>query len=313
MHSPQSSTLKEIRPHGTKSFPFAAYQTHSFGKGTLVKHHWHDEIEILYFCGGDYQLKINMEHFYIHSPCLYFINPGELHSIISEKTGSAGEDAIVFHPEILRFDTQDTAQLHLIQPILSHRMSFPRCILPEDPAFPPVYQAFSSIMHAYSTRLSSSSSPEDDRIARSLAPQLYIKSSLLWIFAVLTENNLFTLNEKNYDRRIEGIKTTLTYIQEHYKEKIYIRDLAEILNMNEQYFCRFFKKTIGRSPMEYVNEYRLKHAVRLLEETDLSVTEICLECGFNNFGNFIREFRRLQNITPLQYRKRHTPVPDSLV
>ena len=120
--------------------------------------------------------------------------------------------------------------------------------------------------------------------------QLFIKSALLRILAVLSANNLFEVTEKNHDRRIETIKTTLTYIQENYKEKIYIRDLAGLIGMNEQYFCRFFKKVIGRSPMEYVNEYRIKKAMHYLKESDLTVTEICLECGYNNLGNFLREF-----------------------
>ena len=59
----QPSILKEIRPHGTKSFPCAIYRTHSVGKGTLVKHHWHEEVEILYFSGGEFRLEINMESF----------------------------------------------------------------------------------------------------------------------------------------------------------------------------------------------------------------------------------------------------------
>ena len=78
--------------------------------------------------------------------------------------------------------------------------------------------------------------------------------------------------------------------------------LAGLINRNEQYFCRFFKKVIGSTPMAYVNEYRIKQACRLLEETDLSVMDICLECGFNNLGNFLREFRRRTGTTPLQYR-----------
>ena len=82
---PQLSNLKEIRPHGTKAFPCAIYQTRSVGKGVLVKHHWHDEVEILYFSGGQFRLEINMEQFPIRSECLYFINPGELHSIATEQ------------------------------------------------------------------------------------------------------------------------------------------------------------------------------------------------------------------------------------
>ena len=68
-----SPTLKELSLHGTKSFPCAIYQTRSLGKGPLVKHHWHDEVEILYFFGGDFRLEINMEQFFVHSEALYFI------------------------------------------------------------------------------------------------------------------------------------------------------------------------------------------------------------------------------------------------
>ena len=97
MQQLQPSTLKEIRPHGTESFPCAVYRTRSAKKGTLVKHHWHNEVEILYFSGGNFRLEINMEQFLISSECLYFINPGELHSIIMETAGSY-EDAVLFSP-----------------------------------------------------------------------------------------------------------------------------------------------------------------------------------------------------------------------
>ena len=83
-----------------------------------------------------------------------------------------------------------------------------------------------------------------------------------------------------------------------------IQDLAGQVHMNEQYFCRFFKKSLGRSPMEYLNEYRIKQAMRLLEETDLPVTEVCLECGYNNLGNFLRAFKKYTQTTPLKYRNR---------
>ncbi len=92
--------------------------------------------------------------------------------------------------------------------------------------------------------------------------------------------------------------------------------------MNEQYFCRLFKKAIGYSPIEYVNEYRIKQAKRLLEETSLQVTEVCLECGFNNLGNFLQEFpetyrddaiavpkaRRIHRIRKTKHIKSHKTV-----
>ena len=299
----QLSNLKEIRPHGTKAFPCAIYQTRSVGKGVLVKHHWHDEVEILYFSGGQFRLEINMEQFFIQSECLYFINPGELHSIITEKSGSLGEDAVVFSPGILSFDSYDAAQLRLIQPMQNGKIRFPRFLLPDHPAFAPIYSAFREVMQSFGPACEDLSHC-DGAVTDDLTNQLFIKSSLLRILAVLSSHQLFTPMEKNHDKRVEGIKKTLTYIKENSKEKIYIRDLAKEVCMNEQYFCRFFKKAIGRSPIEYVNEYRIKQSIRLLEETDLPITEVCLECGYNNLGNFLREFRKYTQTTPLQYRKK---------
>lgn len=306
----QPSILKEVRPHGTKSFPCAIYRTHSVGKGTLVNYHWHDEAEILYFSGGKFRLEINMESFPACSECLYFINPGELHSIITESSDHHWEDAVVFAPGILSFDSYDEAQIHLIKPIRSGRLLFPRCIMPEHPAFVPIRNAFMQIMHSFEQSAADDSPMEasltdSSLVTDDLTSQLYIKSSLLYILATLSEHRLFTPTERNLDKRIESVKTVLTYIKDNYQDKIYIADLAKQVNLNEQYFCRLFKKAIGRSPMEYINEYRIKQTRRLLEESDLSVMEICLEGGFNNLGNFLREFRKYTGTTPAQYRKAH--------
>lgn len=302
----QSSVFKEIRTHGTQSFPCAAYRTHSVGKGTLVKHHWHDEAEILYFSGGEFRLEINMESFSVRSECFYFINPGELHSIITETAASHWEDAVVFSPGILSFDSYDDAQIHLVKPIQNGKLLFPRCIEPQHPAFLPLRNAFLDIMRAFGQRTEDPVS-DSSLVTNDLTSQLYIKSSLLYILATLSAHGLFMPSEKNFDKRVETIKTALTYIKSNYHEKIYISDLARQVNLNEQYFCRLFKKAIGCPPVEYINEYRIKQAKRLLEESDLPVMEICLECGFNNQGNFLQEFRRRTGTTPLQYRK-HTEL-----
>lgn len=300
---PHLPTLKEICLHGTKSFPCAFYRTRCAGKGTLVKHHWHDEVEILYFSGGDFRLEINMEQFFIRSEALYFINPGELHSIFTENAKSSGEDAIVFSPDILNLDSYDAAQTQLIQPIQNGMLLFPRCLTPDHKAFAPVRDTFLEAMRSFQTPPDGTPAQRNGAATDDLTSQLFMKSSLLRILAVLSGSRLFLPTEKNHDKRVEEIKTVLTYIKENYKEKIYIQDLARQVNMNAQYFCRFFKKSIGRSPMEYINEYRLKQSLRLLKETDLPVTEVCLECGYNNLGNFLRSFKKYAGTTPLQYRK----------
>lgn len=299
MQQTKLSTLKEIRSHGTKSFPCAAYKTRLAEKGTMVKHHWHDEVEIIYFFEGDFRLDINMEQFYVRSECLYFINPGELHSIITEKYNSPEENAVVFAPGILGFDSYDLIQLELIQPVQNERLLFPRCLLPEHPAFLQIRSSFMDIMNSFEQLQGKKSVSDTDLLAH----QLFVKSSLLRILAILSTYRLFLPTELHYNKRVEEIKTVLMYIRDNYKEKIYIKDLAKLISMNEQYFCRFFKKSIGRSPVEYMNEYRIKQSIHLLKDTNLPVMDVCLECGYNNLGNFLREFKKYTDTTPLKYRR----------
>ncbi|WP_455796586.1 helix-turn-helix domain-containing protein [Clostridium butyricum] len=121
---------------------------------------------------------------------------------------------------------------------------------------------------------------------------------------MLYENELIVNNtseSENY--KVEYIKTIISYIQKNYSEKIYIKDMARQINMNEQYFCRFFKSMIGRSPIEYLNEYRIKKIEELLISTDRKVMDICLECGFNNMGNFINVFKKFTGMSPIKYRQ----------
>ncbi len=296
-------SLKEPGPHGTKEFPCAVYQTRAAQKGMLVKHHWHDEAEILYFFDENFHLEINMEPCPISPDCLYFINPGELHSISAEKPCSLGEHAVVFDIGILNFDPYDLAQMQLLKPLRNRTLLFPRCLTPDHPAFLPVRDAFWDILRAFKERTKEDTCPKDLTGMEELSRQLLIKSSLLRIFALLCSHQLFTPVEKDHDKRVERIKATLTFIKENYKEKIYIRDLAGVVNMNEQYFCRFFKKNMGISFLDYVNEVRLSHIYHDLFHTDLPVSVLMERSGFLNQKLFNKSFKTRYGLTPSQARK----------
>ena len=113
--------------------------------------------------------------------------------------------------------------------------------------------------------------------------QLNIKSSLYKIISLLISEDML-LNKKNIksikkDYKIDLIKKILNYIHENYNDKIYIEDLALEANMNVQYFCRFFKSVIGKTPVEYINSYRIEKATELLQTETLSISNIALTVG----------------------------------
>lgn len=285
-----SPTLKEDRTHGTHSFRCALYTVAPESVSFHVTPHWHDEIEILYFQKGHFKLEINMESYAVEDECFFFINAGELHRITCNEP--CQESAVVFSPYLLSFVSNDAAQSDILSPLTRQNLLLPRKLLPEQSGFTEIKQEFLQLTKQFSS--------EETTVSKT--GQLFIKASLLNILAHLSRLELLHSNKLPRSESIEGIKTVLSHIHDHYNDKIYIGELAELLNLNEQYFCRFFKKAIGQTPIAYINQYRIRHAVTLLENTSLPVTDICLECGFNNIGNFLREFRKSTGYTPLQYR-----------
>lgn len=301
MNETKIQNLREQRPHGTVLFPCAVYRC--FGnEGTLrVKPHWHEEIEIIYLKSGKYSLTINMEPFEVSRECFFFINRGELHQI-SSLTADFQEMAIVFDPQLLRFQTYDPTDEYIIHPLIAGTLTYPRYMNSSHPAFLRFRQEYDRIIQAFCR--GQQVPPTGEQVyTTDTVSHLQTKASLLQMLALLSEYGMMDGTWRPENHRVESVKTVLTYIGEHYQEKLYVRDLSDLANMNEQYFCRFFKKAVGKSPIDYINDVRLTQVIRLLESTELPVTQICLECGFNNIGNFQRLFRRKTGTTPLQYRK----------
>ena len=85
--------------------------------------------------------------------------------------------------------------------------------------------------------------------------------------------------------------------------------MADVAGMNPKYFCRIFKAITHQSPMEYVIFYRIEQAANLLSTTDLPITEIAMECGFNDCSYFIRKFKNLKHTTPYKYRSKNLQNP----
>lgn len=297
--------LREQRVHGTDSFPCGLYRSIGDTKSLMVKYHWHKECEIIYFMKGDFDIEINMEKYQITKECICFINSGELHNIICTKAPYE-EHAIVFLPELFGFRKTGLSDLHIVDPFVENKIKFPRILTAEQKAFHFIRE---ELLQAESTlknqEIQLENMKEKDALmetAKDSVNQLLMKASVLKILAYLEAEHLLSVNEDKIDSRIDIIKNVILYIEENYQEKIYLQDLAGIANMNEQYFCRFFKNIIGKTCVEYMNEYRIKQARKLLERTSLSVTEVSMECGFNNIGNFLREFKKTTGSTPLKYK-----------
>lgn len=98
------------------------------------------------------------------------------------------------------------------------------------------------------------------------------------------------------------------YINNHFQRHISLEEIADQANMTVPAFCRFFKKATGKTFTKLVNEYRVVHATKLLQESEMSITDICFECGFNNFSHFNKFFNEITGTSASKYRSEMTRI-----
>jgi AraC-like DNA-binding protein len=113
----------------------------------------------------------------------------------------------------------------------------------------------------------------------------------------------FIQKEDTFDSR--RVKTIHEYIEQHYREKIMISDVAALVYMTEGTFSHFIKRRTGKSFTDYVLDVRLGHAIRLLVDSTHPVAEIADLCGFNNLSNFNRIFKKKKRLTPKDFRDQY--------
>jgi len=94
------------------------------------------------------------------------------------------------------------------------------------------------------------------------------------------------------------------HINANFKNHISLEEMADKVSMTVPAFCRYFKKATGKTFTKLVNEYRVVHATKLLSESQMTITEICFECGFNNFSHFNKLFNEFTGKSASAYRNK---------
>lgn len=161
-----------------------------------------------------------------------------------------------------------------------------------------------------------------EETTRQIAPQLQQLSqkngmdafieliSVLHILSVSENQKLLCSGDLNTTdfANSEQLKKAFEYIEQNYQEKIWINDVAQFLNVTETTLSRLIKKRTGKSFVNFLNDYRIGFASRWLTETNQTVAEIAVRCGFYNISNFNRIFRKNKGCTPGQYRENFSGV-----
>lgn len=124
------------------------------------------------------------------------------------------------------------------------------------------------------------------------------------IYKILAELlNPLHVSKKNNASYEDNMQDAKKYIIEHLSEKLTVQNVADIIHMSPSHFSRIFKQQTGFSPYDFILISRLNKAKDFLQKTNLSISQIAYEVGFNSESNFIYFFTKNTGLSPTKFRK----------
>jgi AraC-like DNA-binding protein len=103
------------------------------------------------------------------------------------------------------------------------------------------------------------------------------------------------------DHESEKVNDVINFILQNFKEDIKLEDVANIANYSQAAFCHFFKQHTRKTFVQFLIEVRVSKACTLLRNSNMNVSQICYDCGFNNVSNFNRQFKKITGLAPTSY------------
>lgn len=279
------------------NFPVKCEKLSSNLQSDIIYCHWHPNIEIMVVEKGHISMKIDNEMFELTEGDICIINPNQVHYGLAEVGSISTVHYIILSYDIFSSSTDDLICQKYLEPLMSGRLLLPNYIKSRittesnDPAW---LQECHSII---STLLEYGSHSFDGR-------EIAVQSAFLMLLAFLYRYDLLieatTIEKRALSKRALSI---LHYFEEHFTEAIKVPKLADRFQVSEDYFYKLFKKTTGTTPILFIHQLRIRYAQQLLKTTDLSITDIGFQVGFDSTSYFSKTYKKITGMSPRMYRK----------
>ncbi len=137
---------------------------------------------------------------------------------------------------------------------------------------------------------------------KNIAFEYYLMADIYRTVALLHRKGLMADGSAPDGKAMEKIIPVIEFIDSNYAEHLELETISRVLNLNEYYFCRLFKRATGSTVTDYLNFVRICKAEKLLK-TDMSISEISYNVGFSSLSYFNRIFKKYKFCSPTEYRK----------
>ncbi|PFB04609.1 AraC family transcriptional regulator [Priestia megaterium] len=276
----------EIFKQRTNLLPIACYETVLDQFHSFTPLHWHDDVEFILVTKGEVIFQINEEKIILRAGNGLFINSGCVHRI--EKRSKLNCSYISLNVS-------------------------PRFLVPEELfrgyVYPYIQATHLSYLYMASKEIWEKKIIEAiikiNQILQKKSPyfEIDIIIHLRIIWQNLISNNFHLEYKQKEIIKADRIKQMISWIHLHSEEKITLDDIARAGKVSRSECCRDFKRVLNITPLNYVIDYRIQRSLTLLQHSELNITEIAYQVGFNSPSYFIYKFRKMIKMTPLSYKK----------
>lgn len=273
--------MRENLMRGSEAYPFVLYHMPHGDNQVAAMLHWQEDAEILSVTSGELDLFVDGNLSVLHAGDIVCINPGQLHSFHGS-TPDTQLDIFIFPWKSLQFACPDHDQHKYLSFLADGKLGFPMFFCQSEEIFR---------MTVYAIELQKQ---------RPAAYEMMTKAVLLMITARLAQAEAFI--PLRPEKQEETCKKILAYIQQHYMEKLTVKDISAAIGISPTYFSSFFSGHFHQCFAEYLRSFRIEQACVLLISTNLSIAEIAVSVGFGSSSHFIQQFGESKGITPLRYR-----------
>ena len=256
--------------------------TFSYRENLDFRLHAQGELEIAIICSGSCRVNVDGNDYVLREGDVLAVFPDQLHEYVDSQNLRAYLMIIPLKAYLSAYYGTLTKMLPQ-NPVLQSGMWDAEGVLPI------VEQAFRGRIH--------SSPPVMQGYL------MVIVGKLLESFSLIPRSSVST----------GALQRILQYINGHYREPITRSTVAHAIGYHDSYISHLFSRTMHVSLPEYINALRTDEACRFLRETEMSVTEICSELGFQSIRNFNRVFQNRKGMTPREYRsisRKQTALPE---
>ncbi|MGG0811341.1 AraC family transcriptional regulator [Paenibacillus alvei] len=277
-----------------------------------LTHHCHDYFQIWYVAKGNFQHTVSNRRFDIGKGDIFVISPFTVHRIEIPPDQDIEVYGCEFMPSFIneRFDEKPVAPLFFDVAYLEY-------FLRRDDSM----QSKITLGHVAEIRvLNVLKEMLAEYQRRSPFFQMVLKSHLLLLLSILVREINKDVVQAGFEKeeKYRSIMTgVIDYIHAAYHEDLHLNTLCSLSNLSRSTFCSVFKTWTGKTFNRYLADLRMFHALTMLKQPELSVTDVCYAIGFNELSYFCRMFKKYTGISPTSYRKQaiqqepctHTIIP----